>query len=116
MSDAKRAAEAMRAEAAALANGVAAFHRKMFMEILPNPSSNQRHLLAAEACETISRDIETLPLPDATQDPHDAALAKAHACLAFFASVIKSGEEWSDTCEREFRQTLAAIEHAHERK
>lgn len=35
------------------------------------------------------------------------ATAKAQRCLGFFASVIKSGESWTDTCQREYE---AAIE------
>jgi len=28
-------------------------------------------------------------------------------CLGFFASVIKSGEPWSETCQREYDRVLA---------
>jgi hypothetical protein len=30
-------------------------------------------------------------------------------CLGFFASVIKSGEQWSGSCEREYRAALTGI-------
>lgn len=28
-------------------------------------------------------------------------------CLSFFATTIKAGERWSETCEREYDQALA---------
>jgi hypothetical protein len=31
---------------------------------------------------------------------------KLERCLGFFASVIKSGEPWTETCEWEFREAL----------
>ena len=31
-------------------------------------------------------------------------------CLSFFASVIKSGEPWTDTCQHKFDSALAAKE------
>ena len=33
--------------------------------------------------------------------------AKLRACLGFFASVIKSGEPWTATCEQRYRAALA---------
>ncbi len=45
-----------------------------------------------------------------TDDGHIATVeqlhdewAKLRRCLGFFASVIKSGESWTATCEREYR-------------
>lgn len=32
--------------------------------------------------------------------------AKLRACLGFFASVIKSGEPWTATCEERYRAAL----------
>ena len=37
----------------------------------------------------------------------DDAEDRLRRCLALFASVIKSGEPWTDTCEREFRAAMA---------
>jgi hypothetical protein len=34
------------------------------------------------------------------------ALSKARRCLGFFASVIKSGESWTATCQREFDNAM----------
>lgn len=34
-----------------------------------------------------------------------SALEKSRRTLCFFASVIKSGEAWSETCEKEFRES-----------
>ena len=54
----------------------------------------------------------TLALARAREE-RDAALAQAatlRRCLGFFASVIKSGEPWTETCEREYRAALAALE------
>ncbi len=34
-------------------------------------------------------------------------IARLRRCLAFFASVIKSGESWSETCEEEYRAAIA---------
>jgi hypothetical protein len=31
---------------------------------------------------------------------------KLRKCLIFFASVIKSGESWSETCEQEYRSAF----------
>lgn len=42
----------------------------------------------------------------ATATEQTAADALA-TCLGFFASVIKSGEPWTETCEREYRAALA---------
>jgi hypothetical protein len=33
-------------------------------------------------------------------------------CLGFFSSVIKSGEPWTETCEREYKQALMPQEAA----
>ena len=33
-------------------------------------------------------------------------IARLERCLGFFASVIKSGEPWTETCEREYRAAL----------
>ncbi len=35
-----------------------------------------------------------------------AQIDKLRRCLGFFASVIKSGESWTDTCEQEYRAAL----------
>jgi hypothetical protein len=37
-------------------------------------------------------------------------IAHLQRCLNFFASVIKSGEAWSGTCEQEYRAALAPPE------
>lgn len=37
-------------------------------------------------------------------------VAKLRECLGFFASVIKSGEPWTDTCEAKYREALAGEE------
>lgn len=36
----------------------------------------------------------------------EAKAARLKRCLGFFASVIKSGEPWTETCEREYRAAL----------
>ena len=33
-------------------------------------------------------------------------IARLEKCLIFFASVIKSGESWSETCEQEYRSAF----------
>lgn len=33
-------------------------------------------------------------------------IARLRQCLGFFASVIKSGESWTETCEKEYRAAL----------
>ena len=38
-----------------------------------------------------------------------AALRHAQSTVCFFASVIKSGERWSITCQEALEQTLAAL-------
>jgi len=35
-----------------------------------------------------------------------ARVAELERCLAFFASVIKSGEPWTETCEAEYRKAV----------
>ena len=39
-------------------------------------------------------------------DARDAEVAQISQCLAFFASVIKSGESWTDTCQQELEKCL----------
>ena len=34
-------------------------------------------------------------------------VAMLERCVAFFASVIKSGEPWSETCEAEYRKAVS---------
>lgn len=41
-----------------------------------------------------------------------AQVAKLKECLGFFASVIKSGEPWTATCERMYRDALMERDHA----
>jgi hypothetical protein len=46
------------------------------------------------------------PAQEAVEDRRDKKIRKMRECLHFFASVIKSGEPWTATCEREY---LAAL-------
>jgi hypothetical protein len=50
------------------------------------------------------------PRPDASAGLIEAAdqIQRLQRCLAFFASAIKSGEPWTATCEREYRDALRA--------
>jgi hypothetical protein len=41
-----------------------------------------------------------------------AELAAARRCLAFFASVIKSGEPWTATCQAEYDAAVASQQSA----
>lgn len=36
----------------------------------------------------------------------EAQLRQAQQCVKFFSSVIKSGEPWTDTCQREYNAAL----------
>lgn len=53
---------------------------------------------------------EVLDTALAAKDEELAAVkareAKLRACLGFFASVIKSGEPWTATCEQRYRAAL----------
>ena len=52
-------------------------------------------------CATIDRAIaEILQLR--------SKVYRMQTALGFFSSVIKSGEPWTETCEREYRAALAA--------
>ena len=39
-----------------------------------------------------------------------STLSDISRCLGFFASAIKSGEPWTDTCQREYDTALAALQ------
>jgi hypothetical protein len=41
--------------------------------------------------------------------PSSSNLRPASDCLAFFASVIKSGESWSETCEDMYREAQICL-------
>lgn len=59
----------------------------------------------AEAVRGLNTEIDSLR---ANNERLRAAAARAMFCLGFFASVIKSGEEWSGTCEAEFNAAKTA--------
>lgn len=40
----------------------------------------------------------------------ESALKAAQRCLGFFRSVIKSGEPWTNTCEKEFATAMQATD------
>ena len=44
----------------------------------------------------------------------EARLRDAHVCLGFFASVIKSGEPWTETCQRMYDAALPPPVHPDE--
>jgi uncharacterized protein (DUF4415 family) len=73
---------------------------------------DERHKLATET-------IMTRVAVDALKAERDSALAqlaearreneRLDRCLAFFASVIKSGEPWTETCEREYAAARSSL-------
>ena len=67
----------------------------------------QRAIFALEGREYRDLDLD-LPksLPE-TQEKNKRKITDLRRCIMFFASVIKSGEQWTDVCEREYNKALA---------
>ncbi len=55
--------------------------------------------------DEIQADAETQVVPREVAD-------RLLRCLSFFATTIKAGERWSETCEREYDQVLAEYRKA----
>ncbi len=57
---------------------------------------------------------EDHPAPPTTgsgvKPPQAPSLRPVSDCLAFFASVIKSGEPWSETCEAMYREAWSCLQ------
>jgi len=74
--------------------------------------NDQRLAADIAACQSV---------PDLQQQLHDRDLAietlaaesaAKSRCLGFFASVIKSGEPWTDTCQKEYEAATASPANA----
>lgn len=66
-------------------------------------------------CDVNLRLLDIKPGPLFTRPAPAVSLATVSNCLSFFASVIKSGESWSETCQRDFdaaRESLRNIKEA----
>ncbi|HFS0176121.1 TPA: hypothetical protein ACHYTX_002390 [Enterobacter kobei] len=60
-------------------------------------ADSQREFRAADATiENLQMQVETLAAESASKS----------RCLGFFASVIKSGEEWTSVCQHEYSEAL----------
>lgn len=60
-------------------------------------AESQREFRAADATiENLQMQVETLAAESASKS----------RCLGFFASVIKSGEEWTSVCQHEYSEAL----------
>lgn len=56
-------------------------------------------------CRQLERETITL---QSTLSSHEQTIERMTRCLVFFRSVIMSGEEWSETCEREYTSALSS--------
>lgn len=65
--------------------------------------------IAARQMREIAQELGYPSILEALEDLDDmkAREAKLRACLGFFASVIKSGEPWTATCEQRYRAALS---------
>jgi hypothetical protein len=57
------------------------------------------HIISDARSQPVSAAPSREPSPD---------IVKLIHCLAFFASVIKCGEPWTDTCQHEYEEALAS--------
>lgn len=65
---------------------------------------------------TRDKSIYSNPVPLFTRPAPAINLAPVSNCLSFFASVIKSGESWSATCQRDLDAAREALRDAQEAK
>lgn len=79
---------------------------KACSHFLEGPSAAGYPTTSEEAWELYVADEESRAQPPRGQQPPSGE-ATLRRCLGFFASVIKSGEPWTETCEREYREALA---------
>lgn len=54
----------------------------------------------------VSVTIKSLMALADERDARAAEVAKLRRVICFFASVIKSGEPWTETCQREFNAVM----------
>jgi hypothetical protein len=99
--------EEMRERAARASDEVAEFHREMFRSARPNPDSNQRHLLAAEACEAVSEEIRAIPIPPTPPDPSHASAPLGYKC----ADCTMDGEACPSCYEAAWRKRHPNMHH-----
>ena len=71
----------------------------------PKPSSEafdstKAEGVAVELCLKVVNELEK------TKELDNIKIEKLRKTIAFFASVIKSGENWSETCEKEYNSSI----------
>ena len=74
----------------------------------PDPTANEalRHSGIAKAMDILIDLLREVRDKDGRIADLERQLAEARRCLGFFASVIKSGEPWTNTCQREYDKAL----------
>lgn len=71
--------------------------------------SNVAGLDALEQQLRILREVHFAGSTGQTSDARDGEIARLRRCLGFFASVIKSGESWSATCQSEYDAAMEGL-------
>lgn len=65
---------------------------------------------ACAVTDEVKAVLTEAPHPTAPKPAEVRGLAPVSRCLGFFASVIKSGEPWTETCQREYDAAISALE------
>lgn len=63
--------------------------------------------LSETCCSGIDEHLEGCERAPSDTPPSEA-ISKLRRCLAFFASVIKSGEPWTEACQQEYEAAMKA--------